>query len=105
MTDHDQDAAEDPDEDYEDADLPPLPEWDIRREGRRWVGGEMMARLDGAPEKMEVSGGKLYWSERERLVMLAILLEQCGMDAAVRLGNPRLWRAAVAALSDDDQAI
>ena len=107
MSDRDEDLAKDFDEDDGDDEadeLPPRPAWDIRREGRRWVGDEMMARLEVAPEKMEVSRGKLYWSERDRLVMLAILLEQCGMDVAVRLGDPRLWRAAVADLPDDGAA-
>ncbi|HEY7060879.1 MAG TPA: hypothetical protein VII06_05315 [Chloroflexota bacterium] len=87
---------------WEDAeeDERPLPVWDIRREGRAWGPGEALPRLELAPEKMEMLGGKLFWSDRERLTMLGLLLEQMGMDAAVRLGDPRLWRAAVADLPD-----
>ena len=33
--------------------------------------------------------------------MLALLLENIGVDKAVRLGRPDVWRAAVAALKDD----
>ncbi len=42
--------------------------------------------------------GKLFWSERDRRVLLALLLENVGADAAVRLGDPHVWRAAVAGL-------
>jgi hypothetical protein len=87
-------------DEYDDEEEQPLPEWDIRREGRAWEGGEGLARLELAPEKLEMIDGKLYWDERERLIMLALLLENVGMDAAVRLGDPRLWRAAVADLPD-----
>ena len=74
--------------------------WDIRREGRAWAGGEGLRRLELAPEKLEMIGGKLFWSDQERLTMLALLLENVGIDAAVRLGDPRLWREAVADLED-----
>jgi hypothetical protein len=76
----------------------PTPTWDIRREGRAWRAGEAHARYELTPEKIEMIGGKLFWSEEERLTMLALLLENVGMDAAVRLGDPRLWREAVAEL-------
>jgi hypothetical protein len=85
-------------EPWDDEDDRPLPVWDIRREGRAWRGGEGLARLELAPEKMELIEGKLFWSDRDRLVMLGLLLEQVGMDAAVRLGDPRLWHEALAAL-------
>ena len=82
----------------------PTPVWDIRREGRAWRSGEALARFDLAPEKIEMIGGKLFWDDEERLTMLALLLENVGMDAAVRLGDPRLWREAVAALPDPPDA-
>ena len=47
--------------------------WDIRREGRSWTG-----------------------DEDQRLAMLGLLLENVGADAAVGLGNPAVWREAVA---------
>lgn len=78
----------------------PTPTWDIHREGRAWGNGEAWARYDLAPEKLEMIGGKLLWSDEERLTLLALLLENVGMDAAVRLGDPRLWRQAVAELPD-----
>ena len=73
-------------------------EWDIRREGRAWGADEARARYALAPEKIELIAGKLFWNDGERLRMLGLLLENVGLDQAVRLGNPRLWREAVAAL-------
>ena len=71
--------------------------WDIRREGRSW-GREALARYALAPEKIEMIRGKLLTSDEERLTLLALLLENVGVDEAVRLGDPDIWRAAVAAL-------
>ena len=73
-------------------------QWDIRREGRGWEGDEAMERYFLAPEKMEMTDGKLYWDDGQRLCMLGLLLEVVGVDAAVRLGDPQVWRAAVAEL-------
>jgi hypothetical protein len=42
--------------------------------------------------------GQLLWSKEDRLLMLGMLLENVGVDAAVRLGKPKVWREAVAAL-------
>lgn len=72
--------------------------WNIRRTGRRWVGNELRVRLDLLPEKFEVIDGELLWSDEERLAMLGVILEQVGADQAVRLGDPAVWRAAVASL-------
>lgn len=72
--------------------------WDIRRAGYAW-GGEAMSRYSQTPEKTEMIAGKLYGTEEERLTMLGLLLENVGADQAVRLGNPDVWRAAVAELN------
>ena len=71
--------------------------WDIRREGRSW-GREALARYALAPEKIEMIAGKLLASDDERLTLLALLLENVGVNEAVRLGDPDVWRAAIAAL-------
>jgi hypothetical protein len=71
--------------------------WDIRREGRAW-GKEALERWQLIPEKFEMADGKLFCSDQERLLLLALLLENIGVDAAVRLGDPRVWREAVGAL-------
>ena len=74
--------------------------WDIRRNGRAW-GDEASDRYRLTPEKFEMYEGRLFWSDEERLLLLGLLLENLGADAAVRLGDPRVWRAAVASLNDD----
>ena len=71
--------------------------WDIRRAGRAW-GSEAMARYQLTPEKIEMIDGRLFWSDEDRLTMLGLLLENVGADAAVRLGDPAVWKAAVADL-------
>ena len=71
---------------------------DIRREGRAWMKDAARDRYYLTPEKIELIEGKLFWSDEERLTMLALLLENVGADAAVRLGDPEVWRAAVAEL-------
>ncbi len=72
--------------------------WDIRREGCAWRGQEARARYELTPEKIEMSEGRLFWTDEERLAMLGLLLENVGIDRAIRLGDPRLWRDAVAEL-------
>jgi hypothetical protein len=46
-----------------------------------------MARFKLTPEKFEMSGGRLFWSHTERLMLLGLLLENVGVDAAIRLGD------------------
>ena len=71
--------------------------WDIRREGREWKGAEFHKRIYQAPTKMEFVGG-IFTNEKERLTVLAMLLENLGIDKAVRLGDPADWKAALAEL-------
>lgn len=79
-------------------DLPqPDPPWDIRREGRAW-GNEAHSRMRLTPEKFEMIDGRLFWSRRDRLALLALLRENLGIDAAVRIGDARLWREALDSL-------
>lgn len=79
----------------------PDPPWDIRREGRAWR-AEAFERYQMTPEKFEMIDGKLFWSDEERLTMLALMLENVGIDAALRLGDRRLWREALDALDRQD---
>lgn len=72
--------------------------WDIRPEGRAWTGDEAMARYALTPEKIEMVEGRLLWDDEERLALLGLLLENVGADAAVRLGDPAVWRNAIAGL-------
>jgi hypothetical protein len=73
-------------------------DWDIRGDGRSWGQGEAMDRHSLTPEKLEMVDGKLLWSDQDREMLLGLLLENIGADRAVRLGDPEVWRAAVAKL-------
>lgn len=72
--------------------------WDIRREGRAWEGDEAWDRWQLTPEKLEMWNGKALFDENERMLLLGLLLENVGVDQAIRLGDPEVWRAAVADL-------
>jgi hypothetical protein len=73
-------------------------DWDIRREGRAWQGDEAWARWQLTPEKFEMWEGRMFFDDEERLLLLGLLLENVGIDAAVRLGDANTWRAAVSEL-------
>jgi hypothetical protein len=68
--------------------------WDIRREGRRWSHEEFVQRIYQAPEKIEFVGG-IFASNRERLNVLGMLLENLGIDRAIRFGRLEDWKAAI----------
>ena len=70
-------------------------DWNIRRKGRRWTKEEFEQRLYQAPEKIEFVAG-IFASERERLTVLAMLLENLGIDKAIQFGNIKDWKAAIA---------
>ncbi|HJW92562.1 MAG TPA: hypothetical protein VJ901_02990 [Thermoanaerobaculia bacterium] len=72
-----------------------VPQWDIRREGREWAGDECYARFDLTPERFEMADGKLFWSDEQRITLLALLLENVGIDAALRLAPLDLWRESL----------
>ena len=77
-------------------------EWDIRREGRVWSHEEFNRRIYQAPEKIEFTGG-IFTYEDERLTVLAMLLENLGIDKAVQLGNLEDWKAAINELDTKEQ--
>jgi hypothetical protein len=59
---------------------------------------ECWQRFELLPEKFEMIHGKLLLSDEDCENLLAVMLELVGADRAVRLGNPQIWRAAVAKL-------
>ena len=73
-------------------------DWDIRRAGRSWR-KEATQRWKVTPEKIEMVDGKLFDTDEQRLMMLGMLLESLGVDRADGLGDPQVWRDALAALS------
>ena len=79
--------------------------WKVERAGRAWDRDEAWPRYELTPEKTEMVGGKVFNSDEERLRMLGLLLENCGADAAVRVGDPNVWRRAVASLDDPEAAL
>jgi hypothetical protein len=76
------------------------PEWDIRREGRKWTKEESPFRWRQAPEKIEFGGG-IFVGEHDRLTVLAMLLENLGIDKVVRFGKLEDWKAAIADLEKE----
>ena len=75
-----------------------LPRFDIRRQGRAWVGGEARDRLRRLGEcRIEVLDGRLFFDEFQRRMLLGMLLENVGLDAALELANLNLCRQALAA--------
>lgn len=74
-------------------------EWKILNKGRAWSGEEAWERYEQfAPKKVEMIDGKLLWTDEARETLLGLLLENVGADRAVQLGDPEVWRAAVAKL-------
>ncbi len=69
-------------------------DWDIRREGRRWSHEESDQRTYHAPEKIKYVDG-IFGSDRERLIVLGMLLENHGIDKAIRFGKIEDWKAAI----------
>ena len=56
-------------------------QWDIRRAGRAWRGDEARQRYNLTPEKFEMDEGKLFWTDEERVTLLALLLEKTAPSA------------------------
>jgi hypothetical protein len=74
------------------------PTWDIRNERRKWGKDEAWGRFILKPRKIEMVGGKLLGHDEDRETLLCLLLENVGVDRAVQLGDPEVWRKAVAKL-------
>ena len=71
-------------------------EFNIQRQGRKWNRTEVEQKYRTlCPEKIELIEGRMFWTDEQRLNMLALLLENVGMDAAVRLGDSDLWKQAI----------
>jgi hypothetical protein len=69
---------------------------DIRRDGRAWSSEEIHERLAHIDDfKLEIHDGKLLFSDEARRKVLTMLLENVGLDAVVRLGDPMRWKEAI----------
>jgi hypothetical protein len=69
--------------------------WDVRRQPRRWTREEQGHRFEIAPEKIEYVNG-IFSSDRQRVIVLGLLLENLGMDKALEFGKLEDWKAAIA---------
>ncbi|MBI2779416.1 MAG: hypothetical protein HYX62_06510 [Gammaproteobacteria bacterium] len=60
--------------------------WDIRWEGRHWCYDEFLSRTDLLPEsfRIEAYDGQIGFSDQERLTVLAMLLENLGLEKSFR---------------------
>jgi len=70
-------------------------QWDIRRELRAWTAEEIKVRWPFTPEHFEAIDGKLFFEDEQRIHLLAMLLENVGIDAAIRLAPAELWGEAL----------
>jgi hypothetical protein len=75
-----------------------LPRFAIHQQGRAWTAEEVQERLRrlGAC-RLEVHSGRLFVDEFQRRMLLGMLLENVGLDAALELAGPGLWRQALSA--------
>ena len=69
--------------------------WDIRREPRAWSRDEMEVRWPLTPEHFEAFDGKMFYDDEQRMHLLAMLLENIGIDAVLRLAPAERWREAL----------
>jgi hypothetical protein len=71
--------------------------WKIAPEPATLSHDEFWARYShtNMPEKFEAIHGKLFWDDRQRLHVLAMLLEAVGLKRALALCPPEAVRAAV----------
>lgn len=74
-------------------------EWKIGAQPANLTSEEFWARYDhlNMPEKFEATEGKLFWSDEQRLHVLAMLLEAVGLKRALSLCPPEAVRAALVA--------
>ena len=69
-----------------------------------WSSDEWRSATETYAPKFEVHQGRLFWCVEHRLAVLGLMLENLGVDAAVRLGDPKVWREAIDALERSDEA-
>jgi hypothetical protein len=72
--------------------------WKISPDPAALTHDEFWARYSHAnmPEKFEASHGKLFWDDKQRLHVLAMLLEAVGLRSALALCAPEVVRGALA---------
>lgn len=74
--------------------------WEITRGGRDWDHEFFCLIYELIPLSRTQLGKKLY-SEKDRDWVIQALLDNFGIDAFVRFGNPDLWRTAIQGRLED----
>ena len=75
-----------------------MPRFAIHRQGRAWVAEEVRERMRRLGDcKLEVRDGRLFADECYRRMGRGMLMETVGLDAAIELAGPGLWRQALSA--------
>ena len=69
--------------------------FNIQRKGRAWKGDEAHQKYQLTPEKIEMFNGQIFWSDEERLNMLGLLLENVGLDKALKLCDINMVKDAL----------
>lgn len=71
--------------------------WKVDLEPTVLTGQEFRARYNhrNMPEKFEAIHGKLFWSDEQRLHVLAMLLEAVGLKRTLSLCPPEALRAVL----------
>lgn len=70
--------------------------WDIKRKGYAWSKEISWSRYEMTPEaRIEMIGGKLFYTDEERITMIGLLLENVGIDEAIKLADLDLWQEAI----------
>ena len=81
--------------------------WDISREGRAWQGNEAVERhnLQHEPTRIEMHQGKLFLNDEERITVIAMLMENLGIDRILPLIDPGLYLDALLELGIDNEQV
>ncbi len=74
-------------------------EWPVERTPKRFSGDEFSAMVDRFPARVDCCDGMIGENHQQRLLMLAILIENVGIDEVVKIGPLQLWIDAVNAES------
>ena len=74
-----------------------VPEFYIGRRSRAYTVEDLEARYrhPSMPDRIELIEGQLFGTEERAIAMLGLLLEACGMDTALQLGDSKTWREAL----------
>ena len=64
--------------------------WQFDRDGRAWHGDETLERSNLLPDsaRIEIHQGKLLFSDEERMILLAMLIENIGMAKLIEFLMP-----------------